>query len=423
MHNLPSTHRSRQRHYGISDGTSAAFLPPWALELGESLMRVIVKQRAGIFAGGEKRYLLRYWFDGKRWEIFSDRQGIPLASQVQAIKLASLIEDELNETPCTHAPRKYQPFSKNDWAFNRLARKWLDAKKKDVVGATWAKYEMYMRLHIIPHFTDRDITTIRKPHLTEFKNSLPATHSAKTTHHLLATLRGFMNWCVENEILVRVPPFPCIKVPSRQPKWADQTTQFRVLEHVEPAYHRDFVLFNILHGFRPGESCALNVGNVNLATGKIRLYHSKTKNEHEVGIHPWAVDLLKERIASRLPGAALFTFFCERYKNTKAERRYTLGRLYKITATAMAKAGIKMTVYEFFKHSKMTQMANAGASPFMMQAYAGWSSAQMANKYVGLDGIAMQLVHPIAPVIPIGGAGLGLDGKTKKYEIKKQAVK
>lgn len=410
-------------------------------ELMKRLTHVKVSQKTSGGApyrtkSGEARYYLRYWYidpkDGHRvrWKIDSDVKGLPLASEAQAFALALQIEEEIGSV---HNPYKYQPTYKNLWAFARQAGLWLAHVDGMVKGdhlspKTAGKYRSHVENYFIPHFGQKDIKEIHKFHLTEFLKRLPelraelvtreiarkrvkvdrageaAAISLKTQKDIMDTLATFFNYCAGEELLSKadIPPFPKIRIPNMAPRWTDQEGQYRVLKEVEDR-HKDMVEFNILHGFRNGEACALCVKDINLSTNGIRLFHAKTKNEHWVPIHPRAIEMLRQRCAGRLPTARGFTY----QDRFGAEHSYTVQSLYKITKAAIVAAGIgDMKPYELFKHSKLTQAGQCGASVEQIAQYAGWGSTAMAKKYVDSNVRPLQIMHrdnvvelPCGPVV------------------------
>lgn len=375
---------------------------------------------------GEWRYQIHYTHDGERWFIYSDpHRGTPLASRKAVDQLKAVIELEIDRGD--HNPLRYQPASKRRWRFDFIIRKWLEGVERMVAqgqrsAGTLRAYRTYVEYYLIPHFGDQDVTEIKKHHITGLVEALPELKrkvleleisrgrrrnpkitdadlemAPKTMKHILLVLATFLNYCVDQEILLRAPSMPAIRVPRRSPRWTDQETQYRVLAFV-PEKHRDFAEFNILHGFRQGEACDLRVKDVSLGgTPAIRLHHKKTGVTHYVPMHPKAVDMVARKCQGKLPEGHIFSYVDE----AGIPRAYTVGRLFRVTKAALIKAGLDLTPYELFKHSKLTQAAQNGASSDEITAYAGWASKAMADVYINNDVRNLAKLHEKAEVVEI----------------------
>ncbi len=411
--------------------TCAQRTPPLALnpafkELYNSLVKTRVyfkgytsnKTKGGKAKMPEARLVVYYYhpyefLDGRKqseWYVTSDLNGLPLSSEPAALFLAGMIDKELEVERAggeRHNPLKFQAAHKNEWLFEPQIRRWLDLKEAEIATSSFKKYTGYVEKYLIPHFGQKDIKKIIKNDITLFKAAIPKLAGRilepKTINDLLRLLAEFFNFCVDNQIIATRPKVDGVSVPEKDVPWADYETQNRVLQLVDEP-HKDFVLFNMRHGIRNGEACALRVKRINFSTKpptitiaeamtSYGLSGTKEDSVNHIPAHVECLEMLKRHCAGKTGDAFLFTM-----PNGKP---YKVQGLYKIVKAAIRKAGLDMAPYQLFKHSVLTQAAVRGVSTDEIVSYAGWTSAAVAKKYVNKNVRAKAAVQTTAEVVPL----------------------
>lgn len=376
---------------------------------------------------GEARFYLRYWHadpvtgKGTRWTVHADTKNIPLASETQTFALALMIEEEIGAG--AHNPYKYQPAYKNEWAFEKQITRWLASKVGRVEHTTYANYHRAVHQYLIPHFKLTDIKEIKGRHIADFVTAAPAYStkgrvkgklSPKSIKELVDVLAVFFNWAVRSEDLIeKCPTLPTIKVPETPITAANYATQNRILELV-PDIHKPIIHFAMRHGMRNGEVLALQAGDIDFDAGTItvqrqfakgHLRHTKTARLRILPIHPELTETLHTICSEKLPGAWVFTI---------DGHPYSSGRLYKVAMRAAKKMNVKITAYQLFRHSVLTQAAMRSVDPLKIQRYAGHTSLKTTQRYLDKNAITITDVQTTANVVAFPASGYSVATETKK---------
>lgn len=357
--------------------------------------------------GAELRFYLQYRYDKKTWRIFTDAAGHPFASERVAKKLAAVIDYELADK--VHNPFRYQTDQKNEWAFKKQITRWLATKEVNhsIEHTTYANYKRAVHQYLIPHFGMTDIKEIKGRHISDFVAAAPALSTKgalapKSIKELVDVLAVFFNWAYRSEELIdRLPALPTIKVPEKAITAATYATQNRILELI-PDRHKAIVQFAMRHGMRNGEVLALQAGDFDFEAGTITVQrqfakghlraYTKTARVRILPIHPELLETVNTLCSNKLPGAWVFTI---------EGRPYTSQRLYKVTMKAAKLAGVKITAYQLFRHSVLTQAAMRSVDPLAIQRYAGHTSLKTTQRYLDKNAISIAAVQTSAPVLTL----------------------
>lgn len=342
--------------------------------------------------GAELRFYLYYRYDKKTWQIFTDTAGNPFSSERTAKKLAAVIDYELADK--THNPYKYQPSTNKLWLFKNQIMIWLNGKYKTAKPSTTRSYESYIRRHILPYFGEMDVSEIKAYHGMNFLETLPAMMKPKSKKEIFTILNGFFNHCARADIINKPPAMPRVQVPERAIRWANLETQEKILDLI-PAQHKPIVHFSMRHGMRIGEVLGLMEKDLDFELNTITIQRSlapygltstKTGKVRVIPMHPELVEILRGLCAEKLHDAFVFTF---------RGKPYSRNTLYKTTMRAARKVGIKISAYELFRHSVITQAAVREVSPLVIQQFAGHTSLATTKKYMNMN--ALSLVNMFAP--------------------------
>lgn len=356
-------------------------------------MVIVLKRKTA--EGGDHRYRLFYRFHKKDWFIYSDTQGNPLSSEKTARKLAAVIDYEITDK--THNPYKYQPTTNKEWAFKVQIVKWLNGKYKTAKPSTTRSYESYIRNHILPYFGEMDVSEIKAYHGLDFADKLPPAMKPKSRKEIFTILNCFFNQLSRSDIIAKPPAMPRIKVPERAIRWADYEMQDKILELV-PDQHKPIIHFSMRHGMRIGEVLGLMEKDLDFKLNTITIERSlapygltstKTGKPRTIPMHPELVEILRGLCMEKLHDAFVFTF------NGKPYSRNTL---YKTTVRAARKVGLKISAYELFRHSVITQAAVRQVDARTIQAFAGHTSLATTQKYTAMN--ALSLVNVLSSKKP-----------------------
>lgn len=349
--------------------------------------------------GADARYWLQYRYDKKTWKIYSDSAGNAFSSERTARKLAAVIDYEIADK--VHNPYKYQTATNKLWLFKNQIIIWLNGKYKTCKPSTTRSYESYIRLHILPYFGELDVSEIKAYHGLQFLDKLPATMQPKSRKEIFTILNGFFNHCARADIINKPPAMPRIQVPERVIRWADYETQEKVRAHI-PEQHKPIVHFAMRHGMRIGEVLGLMEKDLDFKLNTITIQRSlasygltttKTGRVRVIPMNDELVETLRGLCAEKLHDAFVFTF---------RGKPYSRNTLYKTATRAARKVGLKISAYELFRHSKITQAAVLEVSPLVIQQYSGHTSFNTTKKYLNMSALSLVSMHTKKKeVIPI----------------------
>lgn len=251
-----------------------------------------------------------------------------------------------------------------DW----LAQKEKERDVKTLKPETLRAYKSYTNSHYIKFFKGIDVREIKYSHLEDFYGWLGKRVKIKTRKNIMWALHGFLRWLKRRGVIDVMPEFPVIEGgDSRVLVSLDYEDQATGLENV-PEIHRDHMEFGFDTGLRPNESCALQVGDINLHkqealiqrgySGSILVEAPKETLKLPIPLSDRAVEILEKHIKGKFPSDFVFT-------NPVTGRGYlpeTLSKYWKINS------GIDVSYYEASRHSFCTQIAeDCGANELQAQ--------------------------------------------------------
>lgn len=349
--------------------------------------------------GAELRFYLSYRYDKKTWRIFSDQAGNPFSSERVARKLAAVIDYELADK--AHNPYKYQPSTNKLWLFKNQIMIWLNDKRKVNKPSTIASYESYIRLYITPFFGAMDVSEIKAYHGAEFIKTLPGGMAPVCKVAIISILNAFFRHCSRMEMIPKPPAMPKIQVPERAKRWADYETQQRILAQI-PKKHQPLFHFAMRHGMRIGEVRGLMVKDIDFQRSTITVQRqlayygvssTKTGRVRVLPLHPELVDTVFGLCYKQLPDSFVFKV---------RGKPYSHPTIYKVAMAAIRAEGLeKLTPYELFRHSVLTQAAVRGINLTLIQQYAGHASINTTRQYVDMTALNITSVQSMAPVVDL----------------------
>lgn len=191
----------------------------------------------------------------------------------------------------------------------------LDGAARNLRPATITTYALQLR-YFSSWAAARGVTTLDTitPTLvkTYFADQLQRGLSAHTAKMSGRCLRAWLNWCV-TEGLLPASPMMRVKLPRTDAPTPDYFTVAEVQKLLDGVTTRDraLLLFLLDTGARLGETAALCVDDVDLATGRVRLSKTKTRRPRTAYMGRIALEAmaawLQERPAA--PHDGLWTMF------------------------------------------------------------------------------------------------------------------
>jgi integrase len=163
--------------------------------------------------------------------------------------------------------------------------------------ATYALYEMIVRIHLAPALGKYELRRLSVPIVQAFLNSkLRAGQSVRSVQIMRQVLSVALSRAVREELVVRnvarMAELPAWQPDEVRPWSADEATAFLRAAESDPLYPA-FVLL-ILYGMRRGEVLGLRWHDIDLATGKLRVRQQIQRTSGQLRIGP-----VKTRAGSR----------------------------------------------------------------------------------------------------------------------------
>jgi integrase len=238
---------------------------------------------------GRQTYVLWYDFNGKRNNVYTDKDGKAWTSKEAAEDLLNTIRYEIKTN--AHDPEKYRPENKNRYSIPNVLETYLESRKNDVthgrIGEAQRKHiEKGLNGVLVPFIKLeqlRDIRELKAFHLEKlFNNGLPK-WEPKTIKNFSLTLHAFFTWCVKMELIDRIPAMPNLPTANEKPiRWLDEQTQAEILNAIDEP-HRPIYQFMAWYGCRPREAMALQRRDVNWEGRFIMLQRAFKHGTTELG--------------------------------------------------------------------------------------------------------------------------------------------
>ncbi len=288
---------------------------------------------------GRQTYVLWYDFNGKRYNVYTDKDGAAWTSKDAAEDLLNTIRYEIRTN--AHDPEKYRPENKNRYSFSNVLITYFKSRQNDVVHgrlneAHRKRTEYELKRFLVPFIgfeQMRDIRDFRAFHVEKlFNKNLPEKWSPKTIKNFSLTLHAFFGWCVRMELVDRIPAMPNLPTAIEKPiRWLDEQTQAEVLNAIDKA-HRPIYQFMAWYGCRPREAMAIQLRDVNWDGRFILIQRAfkhttgllgstKTRKIRPLPITEDTESFLREAYSGKI-GDETFLFI-----NPLTGRHYTIGAL------------------------------------------------------------------------------------------------
>jgi integrase len=293
------------------------------------------------------------YLEKKYYKVTGPEKGKGFQNQFEAMKYLLEIQKAIEEK--RYYPPAYYKEENSIFLFENYCRKWLENKNRDLKSV--AKH--YLPLH------GKDIREINRTDIHRLYENLPDSLSQSYRNLILNTLHSILIDAWRNGYIEKIPPFPKRKTAiRREKKWLSWDEQMRVISCIPKKYKLLF-LFMACHGVRPSEALRLRWEDIDYKRKVVTIKHTKTKKENTIPLHS---EFLKAISVFKLSGN-LFP---------QLTRRALLDILYK----AFEKAGVKkVTLYEFSRHSFVSQRINAGCPADMVAMITSHDIGVMGRHY------------------------------------------
>jgi len=338
---------------------------------------------------------VRFYFNGRRLDIYRDEAGKPLRAEFYAQKLLFYLNGLITQKKFIPDQwRKSSPFS-----LDSALDTWLE--NSTASEDTRTTYHYAVNKWIKPYWGKFDIREIQSIHIQNFNAHLmrqPSCAKAsegkrisdKTRKNIVDTLFVCLNYFYE--IIPKIPKKPTISFQTPGIRWLRFEEQEKIFQNI-PIEDRPIFDFMRYTGCRPNESCGLQRASVYLSDGYLILdktvgersgslkTNTKTKIAKPLPIIPEIAETLKPKHLGP------YVFMRQHQRDLIPYNRRILERIW---ASACKKAGIRMRMYQGLKHSFACQRLNAGYPLKAIQDILGHTSAKTTERYAkyALDSLA-----------------------------------
>jgi integrase len=317
-----------------------------------------------------KRYFIQVYWQGEKHRFWKHPQtGEPFWDKRTADKQLNRIRTEVDDG--TFNPKFWKPDSPMSLA--NYADGWLN--DIDVAPKTLSGYKTAVK-HIKHFFGDKDIRTIRYRDIIKFHNWLDL--SDKTKYNHVSALRTLLRFAWRNEDIPTVPPFPTLSFQLPEIDYLTFEQQEMVIAEI-PTRHRPIFQFMQEYGVRPGEARALQKDCIK--DGLIVIKRSLAENTLQERTKTGSIrkyeqtDYIKVVISSIEPNLSPFVF-------TRDDGKfYTSKNLNAIWKKACKKVGIKIKMYNAFRHSLGCQLLDQGEDLDLVRQQLGHTKVEMTRRY------------------------------------------
>lgn len=239
--------------------------------------------------------------------------------------------------------------------------------------------------------SEYDITNmqdVRPDHIREFIVDLQEEHNEGGVHSYYRSIKAFFRWYWDEYEIEKANPITRVKLspPPVVPKpGIPMANFFELVNACKGAYaDRDRAIMNCLldSGCRAGEFARLNIEDVDLHTGKVYLWYTKSRRSRAVAFADQARRYLRRYLKTRI-GTARMT---DPLFLTDDEKRFTTNGLYQLIERRANNARIPVPGLHDFRRRCGAQMRHNGADIRTIQAYLGHSSPVVTERYLALEG-------------------------------------
>lgn len=311
------------------------------------------------------------------------------ATKADAKQLEAEWRLEMTSPPAPAAPEVKSA------AFSGFAHHWHQVHVlANCKPSTQRSYHTVMRMHLVPHFGDRDLRTIDAEAIEAFKAAqLKAGSKPKSVNNRLGVLGRLFHdahrwkYCEHNPCEDVQPVSTGIKTFRFWTR--EQSDRFlKAIEEAEPRWHALFAVA-LLSGLRQGEILGLDWDAVDLTAGILYVRQSWTEGKlgtpksglnREVPMPSRLADILR-RHPRRIDTDIVFP----RAEPHEGTLRLSQPCLWKPFHRGVRRAGIPKIGFHDLRHSYASQLVMAGVPLKAVQEYLGHADLTTTMRYAHLS--------------------------------------
>jgi tyrosine recombinase XerC len=212
----------------------------------------------------------------------------------------------------------------------------------------------------------------------------PAGPKRSTFLRKIASIRAFISWLLDKKVLVRDPfvGLPTPRAERRLPRFLSEAEMTRVLDSPvgrgPKTRARDRAMLELLYasGLRRSELCGLNVGDLDVWSGTVRVF-GKGSKERIVPVGEAALASLRAYLKERKGPAAGDPLFL----NPRGGRLSTSGLWRVVREWTKASGVVGKVAPHAFRHSFATHLLDRGLDLRSVQQLLGHSSLRTTQVY------------------------------------------
>ena len=351
------------------------------------------------------------------WQKAVDLSKRGTLTQVQASKVVSEIYESVNQ----------EPLNKSDT--ESFLRDWIESKKLTSAPSTARRYEDVIE-DFLKHLgtkAKRSVAGLQPRDIASYRDEqIKSGKANKTANLVLKTLRSALGVARKRGIILHNPAEAVDALPDNSGSRETFTRQqITALLAVADSEWRGMILVGACHGLRLMDAAKLTWANVDTEKGVLSFYPQKVaraakRKPLELPMHPDVLDyLLKLPIRSNRPDAPIFPAL-SRKKGTGANG------LSDSFTRLMVNAGIHRAAevekvegagrrffalsYHSFRHTAISEQANAGVAKELRMKLSGHKSA-VHERYTHheLETLRQQ-VERVPSFVKISGEGASPNG-------------
>ncbi len=322
--------------------------------------------------------------------------------------------------------RRYLPRNKKSFIFENYADKYLSHVErrgrlnpgdKDWLSSTHVRdIKCAFKNHLRPYFKDYDIADINTGIVDDFLIFKPFSNHQK--RKLPGYLKAMLNWAKRRGDMTDVPEIVAIKLIRKKKKGLTTEIQGEILKHV-PEPYKPILRWAAETGRRINEYRALKIKDINFSKSVYEVNGAfdgeRYKEFPKVPGHAGeefpltceCKDILNVALKDRIYGPDDFVFL-------NRERPYTDNSIRRIFERARKKAGYRVTLNEFGRHSMGLQLRQAGATYSDIADILG-NTVEIAKKnYSHCEAVSKAKILELREKISHGEEAETAGGKHKK---------
>lgn len=310
---------------------------------------------------------------GTRYRISRDVDGRRFFDVQAAHDLHAELRRIYNLDPENFNPRDYTPKAIQERKLGYQADLWLRQKREECEAGelSWGTYESYYT-YVKKHFEsleDLDARKIDYRILENFKDALPRTLRIKTKRNIMNALHAMFRYMHRRGVVKDMPAWPEVEGNDSESRAAlTYEQQQEGLSRVPLREDREILEFGMDMLLRPGETCALQVRDVDELHRRVRICrtwsrgrlreNTKGRNKIWLPLTSRAWEIIVSRLADKAPDEFIFT----NPRTGGAYRPKVLNRLWR------AYSGYDLDHYSASRHSGCTQLVHDGTPHLEAQA-------------------------------------------------------